>query len=1529
MNRLQRCAVAFMVFGAAVSGSGATELDPSARALLKDAPVLHPQPDGVVCLNAEAAAILKWQDKHAALVNNGGGQLRLNPKDHAIAVWNGDSERPYWKLDLPQAGRYRVVINRATNTGRESSATLSFWGKNFQSVARSIDSTGGWNIVAPFEMGEVNLDAGEQIVEYRPTAWVHSLFLIHLVDIRLIPLDPMRQLERSANDILTRMGINQDPAVQALAARQELAARELEPASEAKRRKDFSQFSDYTQFLTHDRLDAQFPLLEAKEARLRQELKDLKIARLKALPDFATRVKPEEMKTVQSYFDAVDTLLAGATRPYALVYYDRKNGAAAASTPAATRGTLLPTGQFSDLPRQEIDSTLPQVELSVGVPSDAASRRENFAHRNDPEALASLCRDFQRVLVPGTPGLEEFERLCKVGKYRAALDAYRAYFFTKLKNRESDGSTTDNIAFAMTMANGKGDLLQYPSALALEKNLHDAAVSQIGREVVVANVGAPGAVLWAPTDLTLPPDADTVNDGNHAPFWQTPAGKVARKKIEFYRTLHRLPSNSAEYKTGGLFNALLFSYAVRGNKMHLQRWCDYMDDWTMNARRDQDASAIDVRQATELETQQIRCTLTLWRIILDEQPTLARDFDSATLVRLLMKLTEDYAPYTIRAHRAEMANWAVFGISEMMHVSRFLHEFQACTYFNRECWRMWSCAFIQNRTLDGENFEAWDQGHNPIDVEWSLYTIPYAALPADADRFAMTEFWDHVKNMERNLLTHISPCGDYWPQWATKVQPGHNTLADVYLRPPVTHPLTNPPDHLDLIKGEPGARSRIDTIMSAGKPADTPLPDRTSDIAPYAAMYYLRDSWQPDADYLLMQNFIDRSQGLDDCARTMYSVSKGRRVLANIHSLAVDGKPDNRYYGKLRTGGKTSFCGQAGRHVVDTRFHTSARFDLAEARQDAPYATLRVQPWKNVYGLYQTTGNNKDDPAAITDVTTVRQVFAIRGENLYLVSDRIQSTPDKNHEYTQFLTLPVRIEEAGLSDRVRLFQAAGCNPIEVNAAARRIRTANPGFDNISLYFCGDSALAFANVLNGQRAHVTLEPPLQRLQKALQQPGINYHQVMESYGQYPVSVRWIGKGNQSLVTVICTRPPASDLTKQFDDDLREMAPANGVDGVAGCRAVTHTGTEVLFQSGPHAVNSLSCGPVTAKAEALLVVRKPDGQTSGIVLGAGSLTVNGQPMAVGQKDFEFTLPGTAGSPLQTIPIHRPIDTVRILPEQSVFTESIQVSFDIPTQKTDDIEFRYTLDGSDPTLQSQRFEAPFTLTESALVKVRPFRKGLKDTPWHFTGTDCGKTIAAVFRKSAPWPAVASDATKPGLTISYFEDAWPKLFAYAGIDGALAPKASGDVAELLNPRDIEKLRATDRGYAVRYEGLVKIPKTGVYSFYAPVHLYTATMDAGYDLRVFIDGKEWFPSPTLHAENIWDVALQAGLHRIEVSYVDYRWKTFRNEYWMTWQEEEMWQGTPVLELSGPGIDRQPIPAAWLYRASARERGAVGAGAAK
>ncbi len=90
--------------------------------------------------------------------------------------------------------------------------------------------------------------------------------------------------------------------------------------------------------------------------------------------------------------------------------------------------------------------------------------------------------------------------------------------------------------------------------------------------------------------------------------------------------------------------------------------------------------------------------------------------------------------------------------------------------------------------------------------------------------------------------------------------------------------------------------------------------------------------------------------------------------------------------------------------------------------------------------------------------------------------------------------------------------------------------------------------------------------------------------------------------------------------------------------------------------------------------------------------------------------------------------------------------------------------------------------------------------------------------------------------------------------------------------------------------------------------------MDAGFDLRLWIDGKEWFPEPGLHAQNTWSVALSKGLHDLKVTFVDFRRKTFKNEYWLPWQEKQVWQGIPVLQVSGPGIEKKTLPKAWLKR---------------
>jgi hypothetical protein len=178
---------------------------------------------------------------------------------------------------------------------------------------------------------------------------------------------------------------------------------------------------------------------------------------------------------------------------------------------------------------------------------------------------------------------------------------------------------------------------------------------------------------------------------------------------------------------------------------------------------------------------------------------------------------------------------------------------------------------------------------------------------------------------------------------------------------------------------------------------------------------------------------------------------------------------------------------------------------------------------------------------------------------------------------------------------------------------------------------------------------------------------------------------------------------------------------------------------------------------------------------------------------------------------------------------------------------------------------------------------------------------------------PAVlASGKLRPGLNAEYLEGTWPALFGHAGVPGVLPATARADASGLLVPAEVNALRKTDNAYAVRYSGYLQAPADGVYTFHAPMHLYTTSMDAGFDLRIWVDGEEWFPSPTLHSENAWSIPLQKGLHSLRVCYVDYRWKTFKNEYWMDWQEGQMWQGTPVLEVTGADLKKQPLPARWL-----------------
>jgi hypothetical protein len=340
-----------------------------------------------------------------------------------------------------------------------------------------------------------------------------------------------------------------------------------------------------------------------------------------------------------------------------------------------------------------------------------------------------------------------------------------------------------------------------------------------------------------------------------------------------------------------------------------------------------------------------------------------------------------------------------------------------------------------------------------------------------------------------------------------------------------------------------------------------------------------------------------------------------------------------------------------------------------------------------------------------------------------------------------------------------------------------------------------------------------------------------------------------------------------------------------------------------------IAELNAGPGKARAGSLLVTQK-DGVIEGIAMDTRSVTLGNTTYEADSDAFAFRL--AADGTFEAEPILAPIDTVVIEPQQTVFIDTVKVSFSIPTQARDDIEFRYTLDGSDPTLDSSRYDQPFELASDAIVKVRALRKGLATTPWNIAGVDGSKTVSAIFRKAVPLPAIEVRKAEPGLNYRYFEESWPVLLAYSGMHPMLPAKSTGVSQNLLDPDHLASIRKTDRAYAVKYDGLIDVPATGVYRFFAPSPLYQTTQDAGYDLRVWVDGHEWFPNPDVHAENVWSLALAKGLHRFEVSYVDFRWNTLHNDYWMSWNPLQVWAGTPSLEIDGPGVSRQVVPAAWL-----------------
>ena len=193
-------------------------------------------------------------------------------------------------------------------------------------------------------------------------------------------------------------------------------------------------------------------------------------------------------------------------------------------------------------------------------------------------------------------------------------------------------------------------------------------------------------------------------------------------------------------------------------------------------------------------------------------------------------------------------------------------------------------------------------------------------------------------------------------------------------------------------------------------------------------------------------------------------------------------------------------------------------------------------------------------------------------------------------------------------------------------------------------------------------------------------------------------------------------------------------------------------------------------------------------------------------------------------------------------SEMIDSMEVSLSSPC---DQLEIRYTLDGTPPTSESALYTQPIHLTETTTIQACSF----------YQNRAVSSTVAATYSHVVPRPAEATEDTQSGLSFRYIEK---ELKNVAELETALnsdTPSTEGNVENF-----ILNLRQRDESFGVLFSGLIRVPKTGVYHF-------ALTSDDG--AQLWVGDKLVANGDGLHGPETFTgtVALAKGLHPIRLAY--------------------------------------------------------------
>ena len=1128
----------------------------------------------------------------------------------------------------------------------------------------------------------------------------------------------------------------------------------------------------------------------------------------------------------------------------------------------------------------------PVIDLVAAPMDEDKARLERFKQRNDPAEIDKLGKQFFRLADLERPDMRKVKALVQADRYAEAFEAFRKPFLETtaiLKHWNAGEGTGMYVFYAWTSE-------QDTRATLRARDLRNHVYGD--RKELCVKRFVPGL---------LPP---------------------AKMKFPFQT------------------RPLLLSYAASKSVEDLRLWETLTDDWAMGFQAAADREP-ELRQHFVLTVNVINQTLKDLYNAGQTNPSFVNEVSGATLARLLMPLMEELPVGYWRVTRKCVFNHNFNAVAQAFLASQALADFRVGRKLEREMSQALQRLHTYAQYRDGPMVETCDEGHFVMNMisPGNLYGMLLKWKPAWFTPAVETYFLDNYREAVLAGARHVSPsgAGTRWPGRGTALGylGYHLGTADIYWRN-VNGVRMEWGDYYPILAlpvlKEPTPRAIIDTVFGRGREYTDRgklreqeqiaevyggeyegRPEMVSDWLPYTGAWYFRGGWDREDSFLHMINpslgnshnygcysftkayefFWDTSYRFQDYATPLLTT-----FAAEIDGQMICPLDETRFF----SGSKQATFTQAVEKPQQARWHTGPRFDFGEALYTGNYRNI-------TRGRNEETGEREVvmGPVSVNGVCTVRQIFQVRPARLFLEVDRLKyATPTETHtnriQTILLLTEPGKETEKAFSDE----------QFRLDPAARAAAMRNPGNPGATVSWFGQPNMEFKRVSVNQSSHHFWRMPDPEIvdeskEKQLFGPAPTLNGPRKTSGR-GVFASWEDTGETVLLSAVAANRPGEEPVKSMLDISTEA--------YAGMRAETVAGVQVTLLAARRGTTALAAGDLSIAGEALLVVEEPGKAPSGIVLGATSVAARGQTVRPKCADFAFVLePATrsflrSDSGLRVTPIRKPIDPPTIGPGINVFTDSVRVEI---RSASPNVVIHYTTDGTAPTTTSKPYRHPFRITRDTFVKARAFRKGITDVPFTSAGTDVSAISYGTFFKRAAKPAVAKPADlKSGLSYDYLVGRWFGLWAYTDI---LPATKMGNTEKLLDV----SMRETDDPFAVRYIGYIDIPKDGVYTFYGPDEYISNTCAPGYDLRVYIDGEEWYLGQTWHGLGMWSVPLEKGLHRFMLTFADARARDIENQRIDLWRgypdPRTTWRGVaPVLEVSGPGLARRPIPDSWLKR---------------